>query len=89
MSWFIMLGAVIGSFAHLILKDNRITKKELKSWKTYVISLLSGIIATGAYFICVKISLLPKATDISAAIGIGAFVGYTFDSLIKKIYRRR
>ncbi len=89
MSWFIMVGAVVGSFAHLILKDGVVKEGEIKAWQNWFVSVVSGVIGTGAYYICVHFNFLPAATDISSAIGLGAFVGYTLDSLFKKIYHKK
>ena len=88
MPLIIILGGLIGAFAHLVLKDGVVKEGEIKSWQNWLAAALAGIVAYGAYYVSVNMGLLPAAVNTLSKLGVGAFVGYTLDSLVKKAYNK-
>ncbi|MAE42887.1 hypothetical protein CMO93_03885 [Candidatus Woesearchaeota archaeon] len=89
MSLTIISGGLIGSFLHLVLKDGVVKEGEIKAWQNWFISLLAGIVSYGAYYIFTNIGLIPYANSFLSELGVGAFIGYTLDSLAKKVYHKK
>ena len=88
MSLVIIIGGLIGAFAHLVLKDGVVKEGEIKAWQNWLVAALAGIVSYGAYYVSINMGLLPAAVDTLSALGVGAFVGYTLDSLVKKAYNK-
>lgn len=89
MTYFIIIGGLLGSFLHLILKDGIVKEGEIRAWQNWLIAAISGVVSLGAYLVAVKSGFLPAATDALTELGLGAFVGYTLDSLVKKVYHKK
>jgi hypothetical protein len=84
MAYFVILGGLIGSFTHLVLKDGIVKEGEIGNLKNWYVAFFAGIVAYGAYLAFVNIGFLPAASGIVPEIGLGAFVGYSLDSIAKK-----
>jgi len=53
------------------------------------ISLLAVVVTYRAYFAFIDTGFFPVADDFLSKLGVGAFIGYTLDSLAKKIYHKK
>jgi len=89
MTLTIITGGLIGSFAHLVLKDGIVKEGEIKAWQNWFVAGLAGIVTYGAYYIFTNMGLIPFANDFLSELGVGAFLGYILDSLAKKVYHKK